>query len=193
MFCVRLFDTHFWQPAACGAGYRATFYETVDVPWCRALRDAHAVLRAEWDAFTAVRRTGLPILGDVLPGQAELSGSADQVHPGKWRAAVLRVYGRDTPLLASCFPETARILARHVPGCTTAMFSVLEPGRRLHSHTGPNHAVLRYHLGIRIPRDWWRCAISVGGITRNWHDGADLLGRGPMACVPVDHTRPDAI
>ena len=108
------------------------------------MRAAHAAVRAEWDAFVT---TGpLPaVFGDVVPGQRALSGALDDA-PGKWRAAILRLYGRDTALGRLRFPATMRLISATIPACTTALFSVLEAGRHLPTHRGPNHAVLRVQV-----------------------------------------------
>ena len=166
-------DRRYWRPAATSVA-RTPFHETGDVPWCRTRRAATAVIQQEWDAFMASHAMAeLPMFGDIFPQEKRLSGAYDRT-PGKWRTVVLRVYGRDTDAAAR-FPATHRLIRRVVPACTTAMFSVLEPGRGIPSHRGPNHAVLRYHLGVRVPTDWQRCSITVAGTTRHWREGDDLL------------------
>ena len=58
---------------------------------------------------------------------------------------------------------------------TTAMFSILSPGKHIDAHRGPYRGVLRYHLGLRIPEPAEASGISVGGEIRHWAEGSSLL------------------
>ena len=144
---------------------RPAFYPTEHLDWCVTLRDHYRHIRREFrDA-----NSNAPILSEVMPEQWDLS---DKGGWGKWRVVILRLYGRDTDVEG--FPITRQLL-RIIPGCTTAMFSILEPGRELVTHRGPNHGVLRYHLALVVPPEATKCTLTVNGEMRHWYEGQDLL------------------
>jgi beta-hydroxylase len=64
---------------------------------------------------------------------------------------------------------------RRVPGMQSALISVMEPGAYVPPHSDPGKGVIRYHLGLRVPRDRERCWISVDGRKYSWADGAGVL------------------
>jgi aspartyl/asparaginyl beta-hydroxylase (cupin superfamily) len=53
--------------------------------------------------------------------------------------------------------------------------SILEPGRRLVTHEGPDHGILRYHLALDVPEDTDKCTLIVGNEVRHWYEGEDIL------------------
>ena len=94
---------------------RPAFYCTDHVDWCCTLRSHYKLIQREFrDAMAAA-----PIFSEVLPEQWDL---ADQGSTGKWRVVILRLYGRDSSV--GGFPKTRNLLC-NIPGCTTAMFSVI--------------------------------------------------------------------
>ena len=62
-----------------------------------------------------------------------------------------------------------------VPGMQTAMFSILAPGKHIPEHNGPYKGVIRYHLGLKVPRAADRCRIRVGDTYATWREGASLI------------------
>ena len=54
---------------------------------------------------------------------------------------------------------------------TTAMFSILSPRKHILDHRGPYKGVLRYHLGLIVPKDAEACRIRVGEDFRHWEAG----------------------
>ena len=62
-----------------------------------------------------------------------------------------------------------------IPGMTTAMFSILSPRKHIEAHRGPYKGVLRYHLGLVVPREKERCRIRVGEDIRHWEEGRSLV------------------
>ena len=83
-----------------------------------------------------------------------------------WKIFPLIAYGiRSQPNIDLC-PQTWRIV-QTIPGLTTAMFSILEPGKRLPPHRGPYNGVLRLHLGLLVPSraNGWRSASAPSSAT----------------------------
>lgn len=143
----------------------ATFYPA-DHDWCRYLEAHTEVIRGELQDL--LRRTAeVPEFKDISEEQARITR-------GVWRTHIFYVYGQR--LAANCAecPETARLL-QTIPGMTTGMFSMLTPGTRLTPHRGPFKGVLRYHLGLIIPKDPTSCGIRVGSETRHWRQGESMI------------------
>ena len=61
-----------------------------------------------------------------------------------------------------------------MPHLQNAWFSILAPGYHIPPHRGPTKAVVRCHLGLRIPEEAGQCWIRVGDETRAWEAGKCL-------------------
>jgi aspartyl/asparaginyl beta-hydroxylase (cupin superfamily) len=142
-------------------------YDLAAFPWAADVEREWRVIRGELDRVM-VRKAELPDVQDIIADAASLSHDAD------WKIFPLIAYGiRSQPNIDLC-PETWRIV-RGIPGLTTAMFSILEPGKRLPPHRGPYNGVLRLHLGLLIPEPRERLAIRVGPELRHWEEGRVLI------------------
>jgi beta-hydroxylase len=92
-----------------------------------------------------------------------------------WNTIVLRSFGKDNRKNMELCPVLSKIL-KNDNNITTAIFSILEPGKTLHSHYGPFKGVLRYHLGVIVPPPTsGECYISVDGETYDWREGEGVL------------------
>src|SRR5690606_11091874 len=70
-------------------------------------------------------------------------------------------------------PKTTELL-RQLPRVSMAMFSIIEGGKHIPPHYGFFKSVLRYHLGLMVPKQG-DCYILVGGEKYNWKEGEDVL------------------
>lgn len=91
-----------------------------------------------------------------------------------WRTFVLYAYGVEASRNCAMCPQTAAAV-RAIPGMQTAMFSILEPGKRLPLHRGPYKGLLRVHLGLQVPADRSLCWIEVAGQRLHWQEGKVLM------------------
>jgi aspartyl/asparaginyl beta-hydroxylase (cupin superfamily) len=152
---------------ACARLGNPCVYDTATFPWAASIEREWRVVRGELDGVL-VRKAELPSVQDIAADAASLSQDAD------WKVFPLIAYGlRSDPNIALC-PETWRIV-QTIPGLRTAMFSILEPGKRLPPHRGPYNGVLRLHLGLLIPEPRERMAIRVGHEHRHWVEGRVLI------------------
>lgn len=144
------------------------FFDPSRFSWVADVERRWPLIRAELDALLA-HKTRIPAFQDVSRLQDELT--RDQ----RWRTFFFKVYGWEIePARAQC-PQTAAAIDL-IPGASLAMFSILEPGKRVPFHRGPHKGVLRYHLAIKVPSsDLERCGISVKGERRPWHEGSSLV------------------
>ncbi len=147
---------------------RVTFFPTERLSWITAIEDAYPDIRVELDRLLE-RRSSIPPFQNVSEMQSIITKD------DRWRTYFLQVYGWEIPKSREQCPRTWEVL-REVPGMSLAMFSILEPGKRLPPHTGPHKGVLRYHLGLKVPsRDPAVCGIRVGEEVRGWTEGKSLL------------------
>ncbi|MEZ4411276.1 MAG: aspartyl/asparaginyl beta-hydroxylase domain-containing protein [Polyangiales bacterium] len=166
------FDTLAWLNNRAILRYdrdgEVAFFDRASFPWLDALEAAYPAIRAEADAVLDVREH-VPAFRDLSPRQRRL-GDDD-----RWRTFWLMFYGRSIEAGARLCPNTARAVSG-VPGLRSAMFSILEPGREIPPHYGPNKALLRVHMGVRVPSpDPQTCGIRVDDETRGWEEGRCMV------------------
>jgi aspartate beta-hydroxylase/beta-hydroxylase len=148
---------------------RPVFFDVDAVcPALNALRDAYPAIRAEVDALMA-ERVAMPRYHDVNPPAMEISSST----PGNWKVFMLELLGKQPAQNRARCPRTCAALAQ-VPGILQAFFSVLEPGKSVPLHDGPYIGYLRYHLGIRVPKDN-PPMLRVGGREYVWKEGEGVM------------------
>jgi beta-hydroxylase len=157
-------DGYFRRHSLVGA---CTFFDSAQFPWIRAVEAGSSVMRRELDAVLGDREA-LPDFQDVVNRERHLPNDAG------WKTYLFFGYGIDFPKNIERCPETVR-LVRQIPGMTSAMFSILSPGKRIPPHRGPYAGVLRYHLALMVPEPAARCGIRVGGYVRQWEEGHSLV------------------
>ena len=142
-------------------------YDSAQFPWAAGIEREWRAIREELDRVL-VRKADLPNVQDITADAAAISRDSD------WKIFPLIAYGiRSQPNIEMC-PRTWRIV-QGIPGLKTAMFSILEPGKRIPPHRGPYNGVLRLHLGLLIPEPRERLAIRVGPEQRHWQEGRVLI------------------
>jgi ornithine lipid ester-linked acyl 2-hydroxylase len=143
------------------------FYDPASFPWVAPLEADWKLVRAELDAVL-VRRDELPNFQDISTDQYRLTDD------DRWKTYFFYGYGFRSDANCERCPETTR-LVDSIPGMTTAMFSILAPGKRIPPHDGPYKGVLRYHLGLLVPVPTEQVGIKVGGEVAHWEEGASLV------------------
>jgi len=129
-------------------------YENDDFPWSKKLETEWPTIRHELDQLL-LRRHELPSISDISPDATTISSDRN------WKTFILAGYGfRSSRNVALC-SSTWRAL-QCVPGLTTAMFSIFEPGTRVPAHRGPYNGVLRLHLGLIVPQPQWASRFATG-------------------------------
>lgn len=143
------------------------FFEAGRFPWIAPLEASWQLMRHELEAVLC-HRDALPNFQDIISHERHLTSDAG------WKTYFLLGYGRQFPRNMARCPETTRLI-RGIPGLTTAMFSILAPGKRIPPHRGPYAGVLRYHLALHVPQPADRCGIRVGTEVRHWEEGRSLV------------------
>ncbi len=143
------------------------FAETTEFPhlleieknWEKILSEVEVILQ---------QREAIPGFQEVSPDQHKLAID------GNWRTFFL--YGFGTPFAKNSrqAPFTSKIIAP-TENLQTAWFSILAPGYHIPHHRGVTKGILRYHLGLIIPKDYKKCRIRVGEETRSWQPGKGFV------------------
>lgn len=91
-----------------------------------------------------------------------------------WNTFPLRMFGQDISANLKLCPTLSKLLSE-CDEVVTAFFSMMDPGKKLDSHYGPFKGILRYHLGLAIPKDRNNCYIYVDGIKYCWEEEKGIL------------------
>lgn len=107
---------------------------------------AWRAIRAEADAVMQ-HFASIPRFHDIMPEQADISANDGR----DWRLYVLKAYGvAHRAHLASC-PRLAAILD-NAPDVLSASLSFMESGKHVPPHRGPFRGVIRFYMGLSVPR-----------------------------------------
>lgn len=90
-----------------------------------------------------------------------------------WGTSTLRLFGNDNKINLDACPTIKRILENDKT-IETAFFSLMKPGKRIPKHKGPYAGILRYHLGLKIPKigDTF---INLNNKKYNWEEGVGIM------------------
>ena len=135
-------------------------------PQVSALEARWEEIRDELDEVLN-RPQDIPTFHEMSPDQVRISRGEN------WKTFVFYVFGQRIDRNCRACPRTAEILGS-LPNLRNAWFSILAPGYHIPPHRGPTRAVVRCHLGLRIPVEAERCRIRVGDETRHWEAGKCL-------------------
>jgi ornithine lipid ester-linked acyl 2-hydroxylase len=145
----------------------ATFFANDRFPWIAEIEANWTTIREELERVLEDREA-LPNFQDISKDQIEITDD------DRWKTLFLYGYGFEAKLGVELCPRTAELM-RGIPGMTTAMFSILSPRKHILDHRGPYKGVLRYHLGLIVPRDAPACRIRVGEDVRHWVAGQSMV------------------
>jgi beta-hydroxylase len=145
----------------------ATFFDVDRFPWIERVEQNWQVIREELEGVLEDHE-GLANFQDISKDQIEITDD------DRWKTFFIYGYGFEAKLGVEMCPRTAALM-REIPGMTTAMFSILSPRKHILDHRGPYKGVLRYHLGLIVPRDAESCRIRVGSDFRHWDEGKSIV------------------
>lgn len=133
-----------------GGDRRPVFFDIDEL--CPALHEVtrgYPAIRAECDRLLD-QRVPLPEYHELDAGERPISAVVDA--DKKWTVFMLYILGYKPRQNRALCPDTCQLLDR-VPDLVQAFFSILEPGKSVPRHQGPYLGYLRYHLGLRVPRE----------------------------------------
>ncbi len=166
-FYYTLFRPTEWLIRRCSGVGQQPFFAPSAFPWIRRIEADWTSIRDE--LLVLLRdRVHIPSFHEISPEQLFITKD------DKWKTFMLFAYGRKVPQNCARCPETTRLLET-IPGMKTAFFSILGPGKHIPAHRGPYTGVLRYHLGLIVPREKEACRIRVDSQTAHWDEGRSLV------------------
>ena len=145
----------------------ATFFPLERFPWVTHVEENWTVIREELERVLD-DHAALPNFQDISKDQIEITDD------DRWKTFFLYGFGFKAKLGVEMCPRTAALMEQ-IPGMKTAMFSILSPRKHILDHRGPYKGVLRYHLGLIVPREAENCRIRVGEDIRHWEEGKSMI------------------
>jgi len=106
-----------------------------------------AAWRTIRDEALSVQLGKVPRFHDIMPEQAEISANDGL----DWRMFVLKAYDLPVPENLARMPVLGRLLAE-CPEVKSAAISFLAPRKHIPRHRGPFRGIMRFHLGLVIPK-----------------------------------------
>lgn len=152
-----LFDSHCKDPA---------IFDTKNFSWTENFRKNWISIKKEFIEYS--KHNEIPLHNQIQSNKKIAACDTNN----NWKTLYLRLFGKDTKI-TKYFPLTTKLI--NLCPCTLAYFSILEPNAKLTPHIGIYKGVLRYHLGIIIPKEWNKCFINVNGYKLNWREGSDIM------------------
>ena len=143
------------------------FFSPAQFPWAEKIEANWQTIRAELDEVLT-HHEDLPNFQDISPDQKHLAKE------NKWKTFFFFAYGLDVPANSARCPRTAALL-REIPGAKTAFFSILAPHSHIPAHCGPYKGVIRYHLGLIVPKPEAQCRIRVADTIAHWEEGKSMF------------------
>lgn len=133
-------------------------------------------LRKNWKVFQE-EATNLYKKKNKLINMSQLSKTSFNgidKEKDQWKVFVIKWYDKSLDNSKKLCPKTTAII-ENCPNIHAAMFSILEPGKFIPPHKGPFKGCLRYHLGLKIPKDRKNCYIKVNDEKFYWEEGKSLV------------------
>lgn len=140
-------------------GPQPNFYNPDDFPAAQIMRDNYEAIKDEVMRYYAEQ--GHTMESNFTPYNYKEKG---------WKTITLYSYFFKYPAQCKKLPTLDRI-ANTIPGMCLAQISVLEPGTRLKAHFGDTNAIVRNHLGIRIPGTLPDLGLRIRNEQRAWKEG----------------------
>ncbi len=110
-----------------------------------------------------------------IPAFHQLSPDQKRISKGdNWKTFPFWVFGKRLDDNCAVCPATAALLEQ-LPGLQNAWFSILAPRYHIPPHKGPTKAVVRVHLGLKVPGDREQCWIRVDEERYAWREGEVVL------------------
>lgn len=115
-------------------------------PEAKVFASAWHEIREEADALVA-RLHSVPRFHEIMREQTAISANDAR----DWRIFVLKAYGVTCARNMDACPRLAAIVAQ-MPCVLSASISYMAPGKHIPAHRGPFRGVVRFYLGLSVPR-----------------------------------------
>jgi len=145
----------------------APVFDSHTFPWVKDVEADWRLVRAELDQIMTYRDQ-IPSFHEIIKEVSTITTDND------WKTYFLMGVGMETGENARRCPNTMQVLKK-IPGITTAMFSILSPGKHIPPHRGPYAGVLRLHLGLLVPEPREKVRIRIGNQCYAWEEGRCII------------------
>ena len=115
-------------------------------PYAARFASAWREIREEADNL-ATRLHRVPRFHDIMREQEDVSANDGR----DWRIFILKAYGVESAEHMAACPRLAQIVAG-TPGVLSSSISFMAPRKHIPAHRGPFRGVLRFYLGLSVPR-----------------------------------------
>ena len=143
------------------------FIDNSTFSWVAELENDWRDVRAELD-HVLEHPEDIPAFHQLSPDQKRISKGDN------WKTFPFWVFGKRLEDNCAVCPRTAAILDT-LPDLQNAWFSILAPRYHIPPHKGPTKAVVRMHLGLRVPVEHEQCWIRVDEERYAWQGGEVVL------------------
>jgi aspartyl/asparaginyl beta-hydroxylase (cupin superfamily) len=132
-----------------GGSSRPAFFEIESTfPALNLITENCSVIKRELEVILAAKST-IPNYHEIDFIQFPISAKIDSHR--NWKIFMLYAMGERPAANRALCPKTCELLEK-IPNLFQAFFSILDPGKSIPSHSGPYSGYLRYHLGLKVPR-----------------------------------------
>lgn len=144
-------------------GAHPHYFNPDDFPWVKKLEEKYDEIMSE--------------VGGLISGKEEMPKNLNPPYlssPDAWRNFYFmnfRWYDHKNCLK---YPRTFAIL-QAIPDISFAGITVLEPHSRVLPHIGETNAIIRCHLGLKVPGNYLDCGMMVNGEKRGHQNGKVLM------------------
>jgi aspartate beta-hydroxylase len=134
----RVYDSRIKGPPVLDAGEHFPDAARFAEAW-QSIRDEATALAERWPT--------IPRFHEIMPEQADISANDGR----DWRLFILKAYGVASARNMAACPTLASIVTR-IPDVLSASLSFMEPGKHVPAHRGPFRGVIRFYLGLSVPK-----------------------------------------
>lgn len=141
--------------------------ENAEFAWVPTLEARWREIRSELDDVLT-HPEDIPAFHQLSPDQQRISKGDN------WKTYVFYAFGNRVDENCATCPVTATLLDE-LPALQNAWFSILAPRYHIPPHRGPTRAVIRCHLGLKVPADGDNCWLRVDDQICHWQEGQCLV------------------
>lgn len=146
------------------SGELPPFYRVEEFEWASLIEASYPMIREELEAYIQNHEALFkPYFNSTLSEK-----------PKAWKTSNFIFWSREVKENSTKIPDTYMLFSR-IRGLTSMGISMLEPGAAIKPHYGDTDAIIRCHLGLRIPAPSPVTALRVGTEVKGWEEGRLLL------------------
>ena len=143
---------------------REPFFYDLNAPWVDMLETEWLVIRDELNSLLQTQANCLtPYFDKTMISKPEL-----------WKVFPFFFWKRKFTENCQKCPRTTKLL-ESIPHMVSGSFSLLEANSTIEPHSGDTNAIVRCHLGLKVPAFLPNCGLRVGNEEKSWTEGKFLM------------------